>query len=144
MSFPAPRPGLVIRYSFLWSREAKSGAIEGRRDRPCAIVVAAPLNAQGETRVAVVPITPSAPLDPETAIALPAAVQRMLGLDVEPAWICLDEINVFAWPGFDVRTIPGTDRIAYGPLPQHLFEQVRQGVLRLNRERRAQQTERVG
>jgi hypothetical protein len=26
----------VIRYSFLWSHEAKAGASEGRKDRPCA------------------------------------------------------------------------------------------------------------
>ncbi len=140
MITPAPRPGLVIRYSFLWSHEARAGASEGRRDRPSAIVVAAPPNAQGEIRIAVVPVTHSRPTDPTTAIALPASVQRDLGLDTGAAWICLDEVNVFAWPGFDVRTIPGTDRVAYGALPQPLFEQVRQGVLRLNRERRAQQT----
>ncbi len=140
MTYPAPRPGLVIRYSFLWSHEAKAGATEGRKDRPCAIVVAVPPNALGEIRVAVVPVTHTRPADPATAIALPAKVQRELGLEIEPAWICLDAVNVFAWPGFDVRTIPGTDRIAYGPLPQPLFEQLREGVLRLNRERRARQT----
>ena len=40
MTLPVPLPGLVIRYSFLWSREARAGATEGRKDRPCAIVVA--------------------------------------------------------------------------------------------------------
>lgn len=29
MSLPVPKPGLVIRYSFLWSREHAQGAMEG-------------------------------------------------------------------------------------------------------------------
>ena len=40
MSLPDPKPGLVIRYSFLWSHERDRGAIEGSKDRPCAIVLA--------------------------------------------------------------------------------------------------------
>lgn len=53
MSYPAPLPGLVIGFSFLWSREAKIGATEGRKDRPCAIVVAVPRGKAGDLRVAV-------------------------------------------------------------------------------------------
>jgi hypothetical protein len=37
--FPEPQPGLVISYAYLWSEEAEQGRIEGRKDRPCAIVV---------------------------------------------------------------------------------------------------------
>ncbi len=48
MSYPTPVPGLVIRFSFLWSTEAKSGVEEGRKDRPCAIVVAVPKAKQGK------------------------------------------------------------------------------------------------
>lgn len=81
MTFPAPRPGLVIRYSFLWSREARSGASEGRKDRPCAIVLAVPRDAFDDVRVAVVPVTHTPPEDPATAIPLPAAVKASLGLD---------------------------------------------------------------
>ena len=40
MSLPIPRPGLVIRYSFLWSNEKAKRAAEGAKDRPCAIIVA--------------------------------------------------------------------------------------------------------
>ena len=32
MTFPAPRPGLVIRYSFLWSEERDAGTEEGAKD----------------------------------------------------------------------------------------------------------------
>lgn len=38
MSYPEPKPGLVIRYSFLWSHEAEAGADEAAKDRPLAIV----------------------------------------------------------------------------------------------------------
>jgi hypothetical protein len=39
VNLPAPRPGLVIRYSYLWAREAEEGRDEGVKDRPCAIVL---------------------------------------------------------------------------------------------------------
>jgi hypothetical protein len=142
VTYPAPLPGLVIRYSFLWSREARTGAEEGQKDRPCAIVVAVPRDANGDTRVAVVPITHTAPHDPMTAIALPRAVQDAIGLDTDPAWVCLDELNVFSWPGYDLRTVPGTNRIDYGPLPQPLFERIRNSVLALHRARRGRSVDR--
>ena len=137
MTFPAPVPGLVIRYSFLWSREARTGATEGAR--PCAIVVAIPKDEHGDTRVVVVPVTRSAPLDPTTSLQLPSAVKTALGLDPDSSWVCLDELNVFSWPGYDLRAILGTDRIDYGHLPKPLFEAIRRGVLDLNRARRTKQ-----
>jgi hypothetical protein len=39
VSWPVPRPGLVIRYSYLWESEARQGREEGVKDRPCAIVL---------------------------------------------------------------------------------------------------------
>jgi len=126
----------VIRYSFLWSREARTGAAEGRKDRPCAIVVATPRDRNGNVRVVVVPITHA---DPAAAIALPPAVKASLGMDAEPSWICLDELNVFAWPGYDLRPIPGTGQYSYGVLPEGLFNQVRDGIVALRRAERTRQ-----
>ena len=57
MSLPIPKPGLVIRYSFLWSTEKAEGATEGSKDRPCAIIVAAQLDPSGEIQTIVAPIT---------------------------------------------------------------------------------------
>lgn len=65
-----------------------------------------------------------------------------LGLDADPAWVRLDEVNVFAWPGYDLRPIAGTNRIDYGPLPKPLFERIRHGVVALNRARRVTQVTR--
>jgi len=130
----------VIRYSFLWSREARTGAAEGRKDRPCAIMVAAPRDRNGNVRVVVVPVTHAAPADPATAVALPPTVKASLGLDAaEPSRICLDELNVFAWPGYDFRPIPGTERYSYGVLPEGLFKQVRDGIVALRRAERTRQ-----
>ena len=39
MPVPTPHPGLVISYSYLWVGEHSHGAEEGRKDRPCAIVL---------------------------------------------------------------------------------------------------------
>jgi len=39
MEFPQPEIGLVISYSYLWSDEAEAGHVEGRKNRPCAIVL---------------------------------------------------------------------------------------------------------
>lgn len=130
MSFPSPRPGLVIRYSFLWSHEREAGAEDGAKDRPCAIVVAARRQADGDIVVIVAPITHAQPDDPGASIALPAPVARALGLDESPHWLRLDELNRFAWPGYDLRAIPGRPgEYAYGLLPRALFEHLRAAIL---------------
>jgi hypothetical protein len=129
MTFPAPKPGLVIRYSFLWSHEAAAGADEGAKDRPCAIVVAARL-VDCDIRTIVAPITHLEPDDPETSLELPAAVSKMLKLDGERRWLKLDELNRFTWPGYDLRPIPGTKGdYAYGMLPKPIFEALRAKIL---------------
>jgi hypothetical protein len=130
VTFPAPRPGLVIRYSFLWSDEKDAGADEGSKDRPAAIVVAAPRNEAGDVVVIVAPITHAPPDDPADSIEIAPAVCRSLGLDHQRHWLRLDELNRFAWPGYDLRAIPGRPGdYAYGMLPQPLYEQLRCGII---------------
>ncbi len=137
MSFPAPKPGLIIRYSFLWSHERDAGADEGSKDRPCAIVVAVTVGEAGEIRTVVAPITHRPPDEPLDSIEIPAAVCAHLGLDSGRHWLRLDELNRFVWPGFDLRPIPGrAGEFAYGMLPAGLFEQLRQGILARQQARR--------
>ena len=53
--FPEPRVGLVVSYSYLWSEEAEQGLVEGKKDRPCAIILAIdepPSNAAQQKQVA--------------------------------------------------------------------------------------------
>ena len=69
MSLPTPKPGLVIRYSFLWSNEKAKGATEGSKDRPCAIVVATRRDVDGDIDTIVAPITHLPPEDPTASIS---------------------------------------------------------------------------
>ena len=74
--FPEPETGLVISYSYLWKEDEKQGQTEGRKDRPCAIVLAVDdpdPKADGRTQVAVAPITHSPPHDPNVAVEIPLA-----------------------------------------------------------------------
>lgn len=130
MRLPAPRPGLVIRYSFLWSHEADAGAEEAAKDRPCAIVVAARSDENGDIRTIVAPITHTPPEDPADSVEIPPDVCRRLNLDSGRHWLRFDELNRFAWPGYDLRPIPQRPgEYAYGMLPPGLFEALRQGIL---------------
>lgn len=136
MSLPIPKPGLVIRYSFLWSNEKAKGVVEGAKDRPCAIVVAVKRAADGGIDTIVAPITHQPPEDPAASIEIPAATCKSLGLDSGRHWLRLDELNRFAWPGFDLRPIPGSlDKYEYGMLPPGLFQQLREGILARQKER---------
>jgi len=136
VTLPVPRPGLVVRYAFLWSHEAETGAVEAVKDRPCAIVVAARSDPGGDIRTIVAPITHTPPLDPTASIEIPSDVCRMLGLDGDRQWLRFDELNRFAWPGFDLRPIPGrAAAYDYGMLPPNLFEKLKQGILRRQKER---------
>ena len=95
MSFPEPRPGLVIRDANLRRSEDARGQDHGLKDRPCAIVVAT-RRGPDKLTVVVAPITHAAPRDPASAIEIPAAVMARLKLDRAPSWIVVTELNAFA------------------------------------------------
>ncbi|BCH34135.1 hypothetical protein MesoLjLc_60650 [Mesorhizobium sp. L-8-10] len=136
MNIPTPRPGLVIRYSFLWSSEHDQGAVEGTKDRPCAIVVAVPRGEGGQVRTIVAPITHRPPEDSGTSLEVPDTVCRSLGLDGARHWIRFDELNRFTWPGYDLRPRPDGS-YHYGMLPRGLFEELRQAIVEAQKIRRA-------
>jgi hypothetical protein len=143
-AFPEPQPGLVISYAYLWSDEAERGLVEGRKGRPCAIIVAIenPEKA-GHRQVAVVPITHTPPHDPNVGVEIPRRVREHLGLDGDRSWIVLDEFNVFTWPGFDLRPIKDRDgRVDYGFLPPKLFASLIERIERLDKEGKVEQTSR--
>jgi hypothetical protein len=134
---PIPRPGLVIRYGFLWSHEADAGAEESSKDRPCAIIVAVQRDQDGDVRVIVAPITHSPPADPSASIRVPPDVCRRLGLDNDRQWLRVDELNRFSWPGYDLRPIPGRGGIEYGLLPRGLFLQLKKRIIERQHARQA-------
>jgi hypothetical protein len=142
---PKPEPGLVISYSYLWSDEAARGQVEGRKDRPCAILVTLLEGSRTNTspRVVVVPITHRPASDPTVAIEIPARVQQHLGLDTQQSWVIVNDFNVFTWPGFDLRTIRrGERRVHYGFLPPKLFDQIIARFRELRAQTRCQGTSR--
>lgn len=138
MTWPAPQPGLVIRYSYLWHREAVSGQEEGSKDRPCAVVLAIQ-DEDNRTRVYALPITHSPPAADADAVEIPAAVKARLGLDGERSWVVLDEANLFNWPGPDLQFLPGKgpESTAYGFLPPGFFRVVRDRFLAADRNRKS-------
>jgi uncharacterized protein YifN (PemK superfamily) len=136
MALPTPAPGLVISYAYLWRAQQQAGGEEGRKDRPCAIVVTAK-DEDEDILVLVAPITHTPPVD-GSAIEIPAKVKRRLGLDAARAWIVTDELNRFIWPGYDLRPIARDqpETFHWGFLPVELFEALKTAVLRHQRARR--------
>lgn len=97
-----PGVGSVIRYSYLWAKEAERGQDEGLKDRPCAVVVST-VTDDGEAILLVLPITHSPPAARDLAVEIPAATKARLGLDDARSWIVTTEYNRFVWPGPDIR-----------------------------------------
>jgi hypothetical protein len=126
---PKPEAGLVISYAYLWADRAAQGHEEAEKSRPCAIILSTQ-ESDGATRVMVLPITHSPPKPPESGIEIPAITRRRLGLDEEPCWIIVSELNRFVWPGPDLRPLPGSaDTFAYGLLPPRFFRTIRDAVV---------------
>lgn len=142
MAIPNPEPGLVISYAYLWRREFEGGQEEGRKNRPCVIVLSVEKHDSG-TQVTVAPITHSPPSSGTLCLEIPPRVKPHLGLDDERSWVILDEVNQFVWPGYDLRPVPGKQGdMAYGFLPPRLFDQIRSGILDIIVKRRSNITPR--
>ncbi len=144
MSLPVPRPGLVIRYAYLWESEALQGREEGIKDRPCAIVLVV-LREGKHPIVRVLPVTHTPPVDPADALEIPPLTKKRLGLDSERSWVVLTEANDFIWPGPDLRPVPGGDAgtVAYGFLPPGFMKALRERLERRRREKKFQATART-
>ncbi len=124
MAIPTPEPGLVISYAYLWDHEAQSGQEEGHKDRPCVIALAVQRQQDDETWVTVLPVTHTQPSDAASAVEIPLAVKRQLGLDDARSWVVVSEGDKFVWPGYDLRKARGGDSYDYGYLPPRLFNDV--------------------
>lgn len=141
---PVPKPGEIVRYAYLWRSEHEAGLEEGRKDRPCAVVLSL-LNRATEVRLIVLPITHTPPVGGLNAIEIPPDTKRRLGLDAGRSWIILDEANRFTWPGPDIRPFDGPHgrTVSYGYLPPGLFKIVRDRFLALDAARNNEPIERT-
>src|SRR5665213_2413725 len=137
MPIPAPEPGLVISYAYLRHHEHEAGREEGRKDRPSVFVLRVERPANDTPIVVVLPITHADP----SAIEIPAAIERHLGLDDERSWAVLAEGNEFDWPGYDLRKGGGSDR-HYGFLPPRFFNSVIEAFAAWHRRRKVKLTSR--
>jgi len=134
MALPLPQPGQVIRYAYLSWNEARTGRQDGRKDRPCGIVLTR-LTTGGRTTAYVLPITHTPPLKNENGVEIPPATKRRLSLDAERSWIITTEINQFTWPGPDIRPTASGDYV-YGYLPEKLMRLVLDQVGQHARDKR--------
>ncbi len=142
MPIPEPSPGLVVRYDYLWSREAAAGRTQGK-DRPACIVAAS----DSETMprfVVLLPITHSPPLCDAVAIAIPAKVRQAIGLDDDSSWVVVSEYNVDEWPNAGLMPVPGKpDVFAYGFIPPGLFATIKARLVELARKKKSEAVSRT-
>ena len=144
MSLPAPLPGLVIRYRYLWADDAASCVEEGDKERPAVVVMTIHLSRPNAARVFVLPIMHAAPARDTEAMEIPAPVCHSADLDEGRCWVILSEFNTFAWPGFDLALVPGrTPRtVAYGFLTPGFFARLRDRWLALDAAKRSRRVPR--
>jgi hypothetical protein len=87
------RTGCVIRFPYLWVREAERGETEGRKRRPVAGGVRIARRA-GDDLLLLFPITSQPPSPDRFAAEIPEMEKRRAGLDAGLClWLILDEYN---------------------------------------------------
>ena len=112
MSFDKLLSGTVIRYPYLWAREALKGETEGRKSRPAAVGVRV-ARPDGDVLL-LFPITSKEPSRTVFAAEIPETEKRRTGLDGNMRlWIILDEYNQdFAGGSFYLEPGPPLGRFS--------------------------------
>ncbi|MBD0416801.1 plasmid maintenance toxin (PemK-like) [Oryzicola mucosus] len=126
--------GYIFRYSYLWNWQHLEGREEGDKDRPCLVLAIVTTEEDGSPFVRVLPVTHTAPENPDDAVEIPLPVKARLKLDDDRSWIVLTESNHFVWPGPDIRPV-GTENGYYGAIPPVLFEMVKRRFVDVARSR---------
>ena len=121
---------MVVRYDYLWAREAATGRDQGK-ERPACLVAATDADVRPRF-VVLLPITHSAPTGDTLGIEIPARVRAALGLDDLPSWVIVSEHNVDEWPNGGLAPLPGRSGVfSYGFIPPSLFAAVKASFLKL-------------
>lgn len=130
MPLPEPRPGLVIRYDYLWSGEAAAGREQGK-ERPACLVAATDPSVRPRF-VVLLPITHSRPSSDTVGVEIPARVRAALGLDDAPSWVIVSEHNIDEWPNGGLAPLPGRPGVfSYGFIPPGFFARIKADFLKL-------------
>lgn len=136
MAFPDPKPGLIVRYDYLWSHEAAGGRDQGK-DRPTCLVAASDSAAQPRY-VVLLPITHVPPSGATVGIEIPARVKEAIGLDDQPSWVIVSEHNIDEWPNAGLSPLPGKPGVfSYGFIPPGLFAKIKARFLELARQKKS-------
>jgi hypothetical protein len=121
---PEPKAGLVIRYDYLWSREAAAGRDQGKERPACLVATTDPT--VSPRFVVILPITHTRPDRQTIGVEIPAKVRAALGLDDAPCWVIVSEHNVDEWPNAGLAPLPGRPGVfSYGFIPPGLFVRVK-------------------
>ena len=140
MALPDPKPGLVIRYDYLWMHEAAAGRDQGKT-RPACLIAADP--AVLPRYVVLLPITHTPPAGNTVGIEIPARVSQALGLDDGPNWVIVSEHNIDEWPNAGLSPLPGRpDVFCYGFIPPGLFARIKTRFLELARSKKSRTVQR--
>jgi hypothetical protein len=83
------RAGDVLRYYYLWARQADAGEESGRKERPVCLVVRTPTD---PSALFLFPITSQRPASSRAYVAISEIECRRGGLAF-PSWLILDEYN---------------------------------------------------
>ena len=127
MTLPEPKTGMVIRYDYLWKKDALAGLDQGKT-RPACLVGASFDVVPG--RVLILPITHSPPVRAADAIEIPLRVKRFIGLDDASSWVIASEYNIDSWPNGGLSPLPGKpNEFSYGFIPPDLFSKIQQRFL---------------
>jgi len=88
-----PEEGDVWNYPYLWAWQGDRGETEGRKSRPCALVVSVAVT-EDETRLFFLAITTQKPSADRRAIPIPETERHRANLATDrQLWIVLDEYN---------------------------------------------------
>lgn len=121
---PEPKPGMVMRYDYLWSNEAAAGGDQGK-DRPACLVAASDASATPRF-VVLLPITHTPPSGDTVGVEIPRRVREALGLDDARSWVVVSDHNVDEWPSAGMLPLPGRPGVfAYGFVPPRLFTEIK-------------------
>lgn len=136
MALPEPKPGLILRYDYLWQREAVAGHDQGK-DRPACLVAASDSSFRPRF-VVILPITHSPPAGDTIGIEIPPKARQAVGLGDERCWVIVSEHNVGEWPNAGLQPVPGQLGVfSYGFVPPRLFAEIKGKFLDLARQNRS-------
>jgi hypothetical protein len=126
----APPVGSVIGYEYLWQSQRRDRE-DGAKTYPAAVILSISREGNGDLAY-VLGISHSPPVEGQRAMLVPAKLKRHLGLDAQPSWIYTDQLNVFVWPGPDLRPAShisskagGDNTCVIGALPEDWFDLVK-------------------